>query len=58
MNLFDVYPLYEVTPKKAKDVFVFDENQNKLKPAELKIGSDWSWTKESSSAASPVLNST
>ena len=29
MNLFDVYPLYEVTPKKAKDVFVFDENQNK-----------------------------
>ena len=29
MNLFDVYPLYEVTPNKAKDVFVFDENQNK-----------------------------
>ena len=29
MNLFDVYPLYEVTPSKAKDVFVFDENQNK-----------------------------
>lgn len=29
MNLFDVYPLYEVTPDKAKDVFVFDENQNK-----------------------------
>ena len=29
MNLFNVYPLYEVTPSKAKDIFVFDENQNK-----------------------------
>ena len=29
MNLFDVYPLYEVTPKKAKDEIDLDENQNK-----------------------------
>ncbi|MGV8944842.1 MAG: aspartate aminotransferase family protein [Lutibacter sp.] len=26
MNLFEVYPLYNVTPVKAKDVFVWDEN--------------------------------
>tara|TARA_B110000967_G_scaffold65986_1_gene68196 strand:- start:2953 stop:4092 length:1140 start_codon:yes stop_codon:yes gene_type:complete len=26
MKLFDVYPLYDVTPVKAKDVFVYDEN--------------------------------
>ena len=26
MKLFDVYPLYDVTPIKAKDVFVYDEN--------------------------------
>ncbi len=25
MSLFDVYPLYDVTPVKAKDVFVYDE---------------------------------
>ena len=25
MNLFDVYPLFDVMPKKAKDVFVYDE---------------------------------
>lgn len=25
MKLFDVYPLYEVTPVKAKDVYVYDE---------------------------------
>ena len=26
MKLFDVYPLYDVTPVKAKDVFVYDQN--------------------------------
>ena len=25
MNLFDVYPLYNVTPVKGKDVFVYDD---------------------------------
>ena len=27
MNLFDVYPLYEVTPVKARDVYVYDQNE-------------------------------
>jgi len=27
MNLFDVYPLFDITPVKAKDVFVYDENE-------------------------------
>ena len=26
MSLFDVYPLFDVTPVKAKDVYVYDEN--------------------------------
>ena len=26
MKLFDVYPLYDVTPVKAQDVYVYDEN--------------------------------
>ncbi len=26
MSLFDVYPLFDITPVKAKDVFVYDEN--------------------------------
>ncbi|WP_335965297.1 aminotransferase class III-fold pyridoxal phosphate-dependent enzyme [Galbibacter sp. PAP.153] len=26
MKLFDVYPLYNVTPEKGKDVYVYDEN--------------------------------
>ena len=26
MKLFDVYPLYDVTPVRAKDVYVYDEN--------------------------------
>ena len=26
MKLFDVYPLYEVTPVRAKDVYVYDNN--------------------------------
>lgn len=26
MGLFDVYPLFDITPVKAKDVFVYDEN--------------------------------
>lgn len=26
MNLFNVYPLFDITPVKAKDVFVYDEN--------------------------------
>jgi acetylornithine aminotransferase len=26
MNLFNVYPLFDITPVKAKDVYVFDEN--------------------------------
>ena len=25
MSLFDVYPLFDVTPVKAKDVFVYDD---------------------------------
>lgn len=29
MNLFNVYPLYDVTPVKAKDCFVWDENNVK-----------------------------
>ena len=29
MKLFDVYPLYDITPKKAKDVFVYDKHGNK-----------------------------
>lgn len=29
MPLFDVYPLYDVTPINAKDVYVFDENGKK-----------------------------
>lgn len=29
MELFNVYPLYNVTPIKAKDVFVWDENDTK-----------------------------
>ncbi|MCK0132351.1 aminotransferase class III-fold pyridoxal phosphate-dependent enzyme [Flavobacteriaceae bacterium F08102] len=27
MNLFDVYPLYDVTPVKAKDMYVYDQNE-------------------------------
>ena len=27
MSLFNVYPLYDVTPVKAKDVYVYDENK-------------------------------
>ena len=26
MSLFNVYPLFDITPVKAKDVYVFDEN--------------------------------
>jgi len=26
MNLFNVYPLFDITPVCAKDVFVYDEN--------------------------------
>ncbi len=29
MELFDVYPLYNVTPVKAKDVYVWDENDTR-----------------------------
>ncbi|WP_299520101.1 aminotransferase class III-fold pyridoxal phosphate-dependent enzyme [Winogradskyella sp.] len=29
MSLFDVYPLYDVTPRYAKDVFVYDDNGSK-----------------------------
>jgi len=29
MNLFDVYPLYDVTPVEAEDVFIIDSNGNK-----------------------------
>lgn len=29
MELFNVYPLFDITPVKAKDVFVFDENNTK-----------------------------
>ena len=26
MSLFDVYPLFDITPVKAKDVFLYDTN--------------------------------
>lgn len=29
MNLFDVYPLYDITPVKGEGAFVFDEDDNK-----------------------------
>ena len=29
MKLFDVYPLFDITPVRAKDVFVFDEHNTK-----------------------------
>ena len=29
MNLFNVYPLFDITPVKAKDVYVYDENDVK-----------------------------
>ncbi len=29
MNLFDVYPLFDITPVKAQDVYVFDKNDIK-----------------------------
>lgn len=29
MNLFNVYPLYDVTPQRAQDVYVYDENEVK-----------------------------
>ncbi|WP_299102012.1 aminotransferase class III-fold pyridoxal phosphate-dependent enzyme [uncultured Winogradskyella sp.] len=29
MNLFDVYPLFNITPVKGKDVYVYDENNTK-----------------------------
>jgi len=29
MSLFNVYPLFDITPVKAEDVFVFDENNTK-----------------------------
>ncbi|MCK0179006.1 aminotransferase class III-fold pyridoxal phosphate-dependent enzyme [Flavobacteriaceae bacterium S0862] len=29
MNLFNVYPLFDITPVRAEDVFVFDENNTK-----------------------------
>lgn len=29
MKLFDVYPLFDITPVRAKDVFVYDENSTK-----------------------------
>ena len=29
MNVFDVYPLFDITPVKAKDVYVYDENNTK-----------------------------
>ena len=29
MKLFDVYPLYDVNPEKAKDVFIYDNHGNK-----------------------------
>ena len=29
MSLFNVYPLFDITPVKAKDVYVFDENNTK-----------------------------
>ena len=29
MSLFDVYPLFDITPVKANDVYVYDENNTK-----------------------------
>lgn len=29
MELFDVYPLYDITPVKGKDVYIFDKEDNK-----------------------------
>lgn len=29
MKLFDVYPLFDITPVKARDVFIYDENNTK-----------------------------
>ena len=29
MSLFNVYPLFDITPVKGVDVFVFDENNTK-----------------------------
>ena len=29
MSLFNVYPLFDITPVKAKDVFVYDEHNTK-----------------------------
>jgi len=29
MNLFDVYPLFNITPVKANDVYVYDNNDTK-----------------------------
>ncbi|NNL16033.1 MAG: aspartate aminotransferase family protein, partial [Flavobacteriaceae bacterium] len=29
MNLFDVYPLFDITPVKAKDVYIYDQNGTK-----------------------------
>ncbi len=29
MSLFNVYPLFDITPVKAKDVYVYDENNTK-----------------------------
>ena len=29
MSLFDVYPLFDITPVKASDVYVYDENNTK-----------------------------
>ena len=29
MNVFDVYPLYDVAPVKAEDVFITDSNGHK-----------------------------
>jgi acetylornithine aminotransferase len=26
MSLFNVYPLFDITPVRAKDVYVYDEN--------------------------------
>ena len=28
MSLFNVYPLFDITPVTAKDVFVYDENNS------------------------------
>jgi len=29
MNLFDVYPLYKIKPTRAKDVYIYDDEENK-----------------------------